>query len=100
MNRLTLTVPYRTNDNKAIPHVHDAVKKFFIDTYGGYSAVSVHGNWQDPETGVCYPEDSLRYEALVEEGIDSLYPIAKVVKKEAEQKCVLITCEEVHIECQ
>ncbi len=100
MNRLTLTVPYRDNEGNGLPELHNKVKAFFNDTYGAYSAVSVQGNWLDPETGRCYPEDSLRYEVLVDEGIESLYPITKEVKREAKQKCVLITCEEVQVECQ
>lgn len=100
MNRLTLTVPCRTNNGLSLDVLHEEVKLYFIERYGAYSAVAVSGDWVDADIGIRYPEDSVRYEVLVDEGIESLYPICKTVKIRGEQKCVLITCEEVHVECQ
>lgn len=100
MNRLTITIPHLDNEGVPLALVHRKAEEYFLEHFGGFSVDQIFGHWQDPEDLKIYREASARYEILTDEHIDSLYPIAKIVKTEGKQKCVLLTEETVVMECQ
>lgn len=100
MNRLTITIPNKDNEGNSLFQLHQHAREFMVKTYGGFSSVQVHGQWQDPEDLKIYVDNSTRYEVLVDDSIESLYPLAMQVKSEGKQKCVLLTSEETVIQCQ
>lgn len=100
MNRLTITIPSKDNDGNSLFQLHQTAREFLVKEFGGFSSVDVHGQWQDPEDLKIYIDNSIRYEVLVDHEIDSLHPLASIVKKEGKQKCVLLTSEAVAIQCQ
>ena len=100
MNRLTITIPVKDNDKVDLPELHAKARAFLVKACGAFSSIAVHGQWEDPTDNQLYYDNSIRYEVLVAATLDILYPLTKLVKEEGKQKCVLLTSEEVNVECQ
>lgn len=96
MQRLTITIPKFHNDGRIITlERFECIGDTLVNLFGGYSRVSVHGQWSDGS--VVYTDDSYRYEILTKYANDyrKLFAYANQLCRILNQECILTTCETV-----
>lgn len=101
MRRLTITVPCQDNQGVSLMSLIVNAERFLLETYGAFSSYNCTGTWQDPKSLTVYNDKSVLFEIYTDLPRESLYPLAKIVKKEGNQECVLITEQpNIIFECQ
>lgn len=101
MRRLTITAPLKNNDGVILDTLHADIETWLIDEYGAFTRHQVFGIWKDSKTGKTYKDPNVMYEIYTDEPVESLHPLAKKIKVEAQQECVMVTCDEnIIFQCQ
>lgn len=89
----TLYVPDVDNAGSGIPRVHEYVRAWLLDRFGGYSATAVDGAYRMAD-GSTARESVTAYQVIDASGVganlDYLRDVAQRVKQLAEQETVLL----------